>query len=309
MVKRISILGIGIVIFILALDFFILRERGFFVNGRWAGFGSQTGAKPREIVYKTRGVLTEWGDIGKSAFIHHEEIEGFMKEMTMLLKVYNTNELVGVKLGDQVDFELVLSPEIGTHIRHVKPTGRNYPEQVRDSSQSLAARWAGSEIKPGDPVPAFSLTNTHGARISSQDLLGKVWAVTFMFTRCPIPEYCPLMSQRFLEASHLLAQHQQLDWHLISITMDPDFDTSTKLAEYASISQLNLSHWDFLTGPENEIRTFGEKFGLFFSTDKFPIEHNLRTAVIDENGHLIKVLSGNQWTAQDLVSAMVTKSL
>ncbi len=303
-VMRIFLTAIVVVGVVVGGDFFLLRDSGLFRDGKFKGF---SGRNVNEIVYPTRGVVVEWGGNSRTAFIHHEEIEGFMKEMTMLLEVLDTNELAGINLGDQIDFDLVLSEAKGTHIRGLKPTGRHYPERIRDSSDSLAARMAGSELKPGDAVPDFTLTRTDGTRLSPADLKGRVWAVTFMFTRCPVPEYCPLMSQRFSEVSAILTKQSDIetDWQLLSITMDPEFDTAEKLAEYAAMRDADPERWIFLTGPEEQVRALGDSLGLYFSTSEFPIEHNLRTAVFDAEGRLVKVFAGNQWDAEDLVTAMI----
>lgn len=305
--KKPAIIAAAIIILVLGLDFFAWRKGGIFVDGRLRDL--QTGGKrvKDEIVYRARGVVVEWDKTGVSAFIHHETIEGFMDEMTMLLKTRNTNELSGVKLGDQIDFDLVLSQNKGTHIRNIKPTGRFFPERIRNSSNSLGARLAGSELKPGDPVPDFSLTRINGDPLNPGDLKGKVWALTFMFTRCPVPEYCPLMSQRFSEVASMMQEKADTQWHLVSITMDPDFDTPQKLGEYAGVLNADTRHWDFLSGPVESIREFGKPFGLDFSTEEFPITHNLRTAVINADGEIVKIFSGNQWTAAELVAEMSGK--
>lgn len=262
------------------------------------------GKKENEIVYKARGVVTEWGKQGESAFIHHEKIEGFMEEMTMLLKSASTNEFRGVKPGDQITFELVLNQEAGTFIRKIQKTGRHFPEQIRDQEKSLAAIWQGSELNPGDEVPAFALTNHQNKPKTNESYLGNPWIVTFIFTRCPLPDFCPKMTSQFEKLALMIPDELDSKIHLVSITMDPKFDNPAQLSRYAATIQSHSAKWDFLTGDLEEIKKLGDPLGLDFSTDTEPISHNLRTAIFDGNGHLVSVFSGNQWTVEDLVDSL-----
>lgn len=273
----------------------------FFINP-----SSKNTKNQNEIIYPTKGVVTEWGVKGKSAFIHHDKIEGFMEEMTMLLNVVDTNEFSGVRLGDQLKFDLVLSQEKGTHIRNLEKTGKNYPEQIRKDAESLGIKLTGSNLQKGDSVPEFSLMDTEGETWSPSLMKGKVWAITFIFTRCPIPEFCPLMSKNFRGVSDMLRNNSvnNLDWHLVSITMDPEFDSPEVLNAYAQGLGVQGDKWDFLTGEQSEIRKIGDPLGLDFATSEFPITHNLRTAVFDADGKLFKIFAGNFWKPEDLFNAM-----
>ena len=289
--KQIAALG-GIVVLILAIFIFKL--------------GTTKPKSKNEIVYATKGIVTEWGVEGKSAFIHHEKIEGFMEEMTMLLNVVDTNEFSGVRLGDQLKFDLVLNQEKGTHIRNLEKTGRNYPEKITKAENSLGIKLTGSEINVGDQIPDFTLTDSNGQSWSSSRLKGKVWAMTFIFTRCPIPEFCPLMSKNFRSVSEMIDANSGStnDWALVSITMDPEFDTPEVLENYAKLQGISGENWTFLTGQESEIKKIGDPLGLDFATTEFPITHNLRTAVIGPDGKLFKLFAGNFWKPEDLFSAM-----
>lgn len=267
-------------------------------------FYNQKQTPVNEIVYPARGVITEWGKEGVSAFIHHEKIEDFMEEMTMLLSASNTNEFSGVRPGDQITFDLVLNQESGTHIRNIRKTGKHYPEKVRKDEDSILAKMSGSDLKVGDPMPSFSLIGVDGGEVTEKSYEGQTVALTFIFTRCPIPEFCPLMTAHFSAVESILSETLSDGWKLVSVTMDPSHDTPEVLGNYAAARKIDLKKWDFLTGDEEEIRKLGDPLGLYFNTDSFPIEHNLRTAIFDKNGQLVKIFTGNQWSPDELANVI-----
>jgi protein SCO1/2 len=132
----------------------------------------------------------------------------------------------------------------------------------------------------------------------------KTVALTFIFTRCPFPNFCPLMSNRFVEVQSLVkSRNAQLfdNVQFLTISFDPDYDTPDVLKDYGRRYDADFHHWTFATGSLQEIGRFGASFGLSFWTAEGTINHNLATAVIRPGGKLQAILRGNEWPAEELV--------
>jgi protein SCO1/2 len=163
--------------------------------------------------------------------------------------------------------------------------------------------------KPGDPVPDFVLTNQDSNRIRLGQYQGRALVLTFIYTRCPLPDFCPLMSSNFAEIERVLQRDRNLydKTHLLSITLDPDFDTPQVLQNYGGTytkeaGSGGFDHWEFATGSTDEIKSIAEYFGLRYWNDGTQIVHSLRTAVISPNGKLVKLYIGNDWKPSGIVS-------
>lgn len=167
------------------------------------------------------------------------------------------------------------------------------------STQTLADTAA---LRPGEAVPDCALVNQEGKPCRVGDFKGRALAVTFLFTRCPLPDYCPRLSTRFLEAQRALAREKAQPWHFLMLSFDPQHDTPAVLNAYARIQGMDLRTCTFATAAEQKtILNWGSHFGLTVGFKAGLIEHNLRTVVIDATGHLQHIFEGGQWTADDLV--------
>jgi protein SCO1/2 len=136
-------------------------------------------------------------------------------------------------------------------------------------------------------IPDFALTNELGRRVHLRDIRGQAVGLTFFFTRCPIPEFCPRLSKNFAEASQrLLAQeHGPTNWHLFSISFDP-LDTPAVLRNYALQYHYDSNHWSFLTGDLKDIRELTKGFGMAVAPESGLFNHDFRTAIFDCSGWL-----------------------
>jgi protein SCO1/2 len=138
------------------------------------------------------------------------------------------------------------------------------------------------------------------------DFRGHRVALTFVYTRCPLPEFCPLMTQHFVALQKRIAQTPALaDVRLLTMTLDPAFDTPAVLKPYATAAGADAARWTFLTAEPKEAARFMEQFGIIAErdpNDDVQITHNLRTAVIDGDGRLRFIHTGNRWTPDDLVA-------
>jgi protein SCO1/2 len=158
-------------------------------------------------------------------------------------------------------------------------------------------------------MPEYHFTNQLGQAVSLSQFRGQALAITFIFTRCPFPTFCPLVSRNFEEVQKkLLAQpNAPTNWHLLTITFDPEYDTPPRLKGYARQYNADAAHWSFLTGTLIDITAIAEQCGLLFwrDGDGVNISHNLRTAVVDAQGRVQKILPENKWTSQELAEEIL----
>jgi protein SCO1/2 len=231
-----------------------------------------------------------------------------MAAMTMPFDAKNTNELANVKVGDQITFDLVVTANDGW-IENVKRVGEAaaQPLVVGDTNQgvSFSKSKIVEPLSAGDPVPDYPFVNEEGKTIHLSDFKGQALGVTFIFTRCPFPTFCPKMSSNFEKiAAELSKPGSPTNWHLLSISFDPEFDTPPRLTEYAKRFKRDPAKWSFATGEKSDIEAFTEQLGLVFISRNGTIEHNLRTAIIDPSGKLRIVYIGNEWDLDEFIAEM-----
>jgi protein SCO1/2 len=166
-------------------------------------------------------------------------------------------------------------------------------------------------FKEGELLPPVELTNQDGKKIHFGDFKGKVLALTFIYTRCPLPDFCIRMSNHFTKIQKLLSKDKSLDdkWHLVSISFDPKFDTPKVLKNYGQSYRADFATWDFVTADQSTIMKLTDGFGLSLSDDEGGlIAHNLRTVLLDKEGKIVKVINGNEWMPEEVVE-LVKKSI
>jgi protein SCO1/2 len=165
-----------------------------------------------------------------------------------------------------------------------------------------------STLKPGDMLPDGELVTEDERHIHFSDFRGRAVAFTFFFTRCPLPNYCPLMNRNFDQARALLLSETNAptNWQFLSISFDPEFDTSQVLSEYAGeFRGTNAAHWLFAGATTNTLARLAPRLGLMVMRQGNSLSHNLRTVVLDPQGRICRQFNGNQWTAQQLADALL----
>lgn len=227
-------------------------------------------------------------------------IPGYMDAMSMSYSVLNDRELDTLKPGAYVDFTLVVEKERsyaeGVHIHRYESAERE-PLLAR-RLQLLEPPHA--TVQPGQPVPDFTLTDQTGKRVALSQFAGKVVAVTFIYTSCPLPDYCFRLSNNFGQLNRRFAGRMGRDLTLFSITFDPVHDQPKVLAQYAATWKADPASWHFLTGSLDEIKAVSRQFGLDFWADEGFFTHSMHTLVIDGHGKLAADFEGNQFTARQL---------
>jgi len=254
--------------------------------------------------FSVKGVIQELKPDGKTVVIKHEEIPNYMKAMTMPFEVKDAKELSGLKAGDAISFRMIVTEKEGW-IDHVSKLNKA-PEEMPSRETFRVAR-AVEPLKVGDLLPEYHFTNELGQTVSLSQCKGQAIALTFIFTACPFPNFCPKMSSNFAEAAKKLNEmpNGPRNWHLFSISFDPENDTPTRLKSYAEAQHYDSQRWSFLTGDLIDVTAITEQFGQQFWRDGTSISHNLRTVVIDARGRVQKIIPENKWTSDELVQELV----
>ncbi len=258
--------------------------------------------------YPIKGKIIAVEKNDHTATIEHEDIAGYMPAMTMPFKIKNDADLEMMKPGDQITGTLVVNDlsswvEIATIAEGTGPI-------------SPTAAIPG-EPKPGDEVPDFGLTNQDGKRIHLAQYSGKALALTFVYTRCPQPDQCTLMSTNFATVDKELEKQPDLyaKTHLLTVSFDPNYDTPKVMRSYGAshtgrYSDETFQHWEFTTGTKDEIKGIAQFFGLRYFKDTESgdeqVIHSLRTAVIGPDGKLFKLYRGNEWKPAEIISDLNT---
>jgi protein SCO1/2 len=257
----------------------------------------RSGPPPREfeIVGQIQAVEPERREVT----ITHQDIKGFMPGMTMPFKA-EKGLLEGRRPGDLVTGTLVVG-EVDVHISKLTVTGH----RPLDTTVTLPADGS-AIIQPGDLVKDAALVDQDGKPRRMSEYRGHRLALTFVYTRCPLPEFCPLMNQHFRTMQTRIAQTPALaDVRLLSMTLDPVYDTPAILKTFAVGAGADPARWTFLTAEPAEAARFMEQFGIIAERDpanEVQITHNLRTAVIGADGRLKTVHTGNRWVPDELVA-------
>jgi len=262
-------------------------------------------ANTNQQVFQVRGVITAVKASQKELEIKHEAIPGYMPAMTMPFEVKDTNELTGLAAGEPISFRLTVTDTEGwiDQIRALGPATNvvSLPAGVRRVRDV-------EPLEVGEALPEYHFTNQFGAPLTASQFKGQALAITFLFTRCPFPTFCPKMANQFEETQQklLTMAGSPTNWHLLTISFDPEFDNPSVLKAYAQSHQYVPEHWTFATGDLSEITAIGEQFGLAFWHDQTgSITHNLRTVVIDPEGRVQKIFQGGNWTSAELTAEVV----
>jgi len=256
--------------------------------------------------FVARGVIRALPASGRTVVVRHEEIPGFMPKMTMEFDVHDTNELRGLKAGDVIVFRL-RADEKESWIENIRPAGTNEVISPVSADPSSAALLHVAKMSPGDVLPDAELLDENGRVIQLSSFRGNAVAFTFIFTRCPLPDFCPRMNQHFGQARETLVRRPNgpTNWQFLSISFDPEFDRPGVLSRYAySYRGKNPDRWLFAAAPTNVMAIMSAQLDFRFANEGGSFLHNLRTVVIDPQGRVFRQFDGNRWKAEELAQAL-----
>ena len=250
--------------------------------------------------YELKGKVVSVDRDKSQVTISHDDVKGYMPAMTMPFSVSET------------DLQ-ILAPEDQVVATLVVDGSKTRLEELVISRQSgnPAAMPAVVVAKEGDEVPNFTLRNQADREIRIHNYRGKALLLTFIYTRCPVPDYCTLMSNNFAQVDRDLGQDSELyaKTHLLSVSIDPEYDTAKVLRSYGAAhtgryEKETFAHWEFAAGTKEQVKEIAQYFGLTYFPDKDQIVHGLRTVIVTPDGKVAKIFSGNEWKPEEAVDEL-----
>jgi protein SCO1 len=248
-----------------------------------------------ERVFTVRGIVRGAYQEG-AIVIQHEEIPNFMPAMTMPFYV-DEPEARNLVPGDRVEFEFRVGET--SRATRFRKLGR---VETPVASPATVGR-----LRDGDLLPAFSLVDQDGHALDESALRGRYTVVTFIFTRCPVPEFCPLIARKFQSLQAELRSRPGLpasDVQLLSLTLDPEFDRPSVLRAYGESLGADFRRWRFGTGESAEIERLTRLFAVRTERNAASLDHTLATALIGPDGRLVAIWRGNAWKPDDVLAKL-----
>ena len=258
--------------------------------------------QPEAKQYPLKGQVLNINREKQQVTIAHEDIPGFMPGMTMSFPVADPKLLEGREPGELVTAQLSVIDALGTLTSITRTGMAPLPEGTN------AAAMAGAVLAVGDAIPDAAFIDQANQRRSIAQWRGAVTTFTFVYARCPLPNFCPLMNQQFARIQKAIASDAALRGKakLVTITFDPEHDTPEVLAGVAKQYDADPAVWTFLTGDRPTVDRFAAVMGvgLTRTPGSTEIVHNLRTIVVDARGRIAAIFSGNEWAAPSVVEAI-----
>lgn len=262
------------------------------------------GRAPEIPTYQLQGQVLAVRPETSEILVKHDDIKGFMPAMTMPYTVKEPALLNDRVPGDLITATLHVSPELAW-LSAISKTGS---APIPDAAITKIPAAAGvSLLKPGDEVPDTPLIDQDDHPLTLGAWRGSAVVVTFIYTRCPLPQFCPLMDRRFGEIQSLAAADSALRGkvRLLSISFDPAADRTAVLQAHAAKAGSDPAVWRFATADEAIVDRLAATFGVNVIREKDgTITHNLRTAVIDPRGRIVSIHDSNAWSASAIVDEL-----
>ena len=266
---------------------------------------SACGGRSDERRFTLQGQVESLDPSLKNVVVKHGEIKDFMPAMTMPYQVREAKALDGLAPGDLITATLVVISN-GAYLTDIKKTGSAPLEKPPPEAPNPAASSGFELLKPGEIVPDTAFVDQDGKKRRFGGFKGAPLVLTFIYTKCPLPTFCPLMDRHFAAMQKPLKEDPATrNVRLVTVSFDPATDTPAVMRAHARTLDADLTRWTFLTGDRDEIDRFAARFGVSVGralNDPRDITHNLRTAIVDADGKLVKVYTGNEWTPDQLLT-------
>lgn len=264
-----------------------------------AGCAKSAGAERR---YPLKGKVVSVDRAGMKVVVEHEEIPGLMPAMEMPFPIKEPDVLRSIEGGDEIQATLVVD-DLGYRLE------QPFITKALPGGAPAGGAAGPTEPRPGVEVPDFKLVNQDGKPTNLRKSPGRAVLLTFIFTRCPQPDYCPLISSNFAEINREMEKDPALRdrARLLSVTIDPAYDTPKVLRSYGGgytekYGTETFERWEFATGDPEEIGRLATFFGLSYKEEKEQIVHSLRTALVGADGRLVKLYRGNEWKPAEILN-------
>ena len=260
---------------------------------------------PERRTFTLQGQVQSLDTPRKLVIVKHEEIKGFMPAMTMPYEVEDAKALDTLAPGDLINASLVVFSN-GAHLTAIKKVGTAPLEKPPAEVPNPSASSGFELLRPGDAVPDGKFVDQDGKTQNFSAFKGSPVVMTFIYTKCPLPTFCPLMDRHFVALQKSMkADAAMKTVRLVTISFDPATDTPAVLKEHGKSLGADFARWTFLTGDRDEVDQFSARFGVSVGralTDARDITHNLRTVIIGADGKLVKVYTGNDWTPEQVLA-------
>lgn len=266
-------------------------------------------AVPGETRHPLTGEVVDVSRERKALIVTHDEIKGYMPRMTMEFRV-SPGDLEIAQPGQRIRAELV---ERGGeyYLEKIWPDDAATKQAVEAAAKALAQdtaiRGRGVYREVGEQSPDFTLLDQEGRTVAANRFRGKPVVMNFIFTRCPIATMCPAATMKMMALQDAAKQAGVTELELVSISLDPEYDTPGVLKEYAAARGIDTSNFTFLTGPDAAVRHLLAQLGVIREFEGETIKHTLATVLIDPAGRIIHRVDGSQWDPQEFL-AKVKKS-
>lgn len=273
-------------------------------SGSKSGEGSPTAASYK--TYALRGKVVSTNPATGEVTVAHQAIPGYMEAMTMPYKVQSASVLGELHPGDVItaDLEVSQSSDADVFLDHIVVVAQGKPDYKPASSYHVPTA--------GDAVPNFALKNQDNRIIHLDQFHGQNLLITFIYTRCPLPNFCPLVTRHFAEIAQRLQANDPAVYaktHLLCISFDPENDTPARLRAYGatyigSDAKNAFDHWDFaIPQKQDELDKMAHYFdvGLTRGPDS-AITHTLSTTLVGPDGKVVQFYPGNDWTVDQVLS-------
>jgi protein SCO1 len=258
---------------------------------------------PGEKRYPLTGEIVAVNADRKTLTVSHDEIKGFMMAMTMEFKAAK-GDLDIAKAGQRIRAELVLRGE-ELLLEKIWPddaaTSRAVAAAANALTQDTAMRGKEAYREIGEQLPEFTLLDQTGKAVPGSKFRGKQVVLNFIYSRCPIATMCPAATVKMIELQKAAKAAGVPNFELVSISLDPEFDTPGILKEYADVRGIDTSNFSFLTGPDAAVRQLLAQLGVIREFEGATIKHSLSTVLINEQGKISYRQDGSQWTVADFV--------
>ena len=259
--------------------------------------------KKSPTTYTLTGRVISKQPSAQQLIINNDDIPGFMPAMTMPYAVKDPDGFERVQPADLIRAEVVVEQPNQFYLAHLVVTGKSAPSTSQQGAPVRA-------LLIGDKAPDVPLVNQDGKTLRIGQLKGKAVLLTFIYTRCPFPDYCPLLSRQFAAVQKELAKSPE-DYkrtHLVSVSLDPNYDKPPILRQYGlsyvEHDPKEFQHWDFVSTTPEDLQILVGSFGLEYSNEDSQISHSMNTILLAPDGTVANMWPGNEWKPSEVADVI-----
>ena len=262
-----------------------------------AGDSVELGLELAEGEYWLTGDILSKSEERQTLLVHHDKITGFMPSMTMEFKVSRGD--LTIAQPDMRIRAILFKDDEAFRLKNIWPNDADQSRILQKASGILERDTEKRGFRVyrdiGENLPEFALYNQNAELVSPGMFRGKQIVLNFIFTRCPVPNMCPLSTTKMMQLQAKAAKAGITNLQLISVSLEPEYDTPGVLTEFALVRGIDTSNFSFLTGPEALLKNLFRQLGISIFTKDNLISHSLNTLLIDESGRIVHIQEGSNW--------------